>query len=267
MSAFSATSGSATERTLERVLTREAERLRVARSLPLDLEPVLADLGITLRAEAPTSPRRGHGWLQRYGSHWQIVVDASTGSARQRYTIAHELGHYVVEAWTGYRPITRRDYWMLEAACQRFAAELLAPRQAVESAMGAATPSPETVIEATDRLIAMTGLSLEAAARRVIDTAAFPVAALAFRLPNDGSPSRQFAQVLWIRSNHPWIQSARGRLIRKDHPLRAAARASASLDPGESGALDLPGATSSLMARRQGGLVLIGAMLERRATS
>lgn len=265
MPASSMSSESATQRTLERVLAREAERLGAAGSLPLDLGPVLADLGIAVRAEVPNSPGRGHGWLQRTGSRWQIVVDARTGAARQRYTIAHELGHYVIEAWTGYRPSTRRDYWLLETACQRFAADLLAPRQVVESALGAAVPSPVALMEAIDRLIAMTDLSLEAAARRTIDTASYAAAALALRLPADGSPSRRFAQLLWAHSNQPWIPGRRGRLIRKDHPLRATAQAAAFLDPGADMALSLPGARSSLMLRRQSGLVLIGAILEGRA--
>ncbi len=267
MPAFGATMGSATERTLERVLTREAERLRVARSLPLDLEPVLSDLGISLRAEVRSSARRGHGWLQRNGASWQIVVDASTGSARQRYTVAHELGHYVVEAWIGYRPITSRDYWMLETACQRFAAELLAPRQVVESAMALGILSPAALIAATDRLIEATGLSLEAAARRIVDTATRPVAALALELPAEGSASPRFAQIRWIRSSQPWIPGDRGRLIRKDHPLRFAATAAASLAPGESAALTLPGAMSSLMRRRESGLIFIGALLEDQSSA
>ncbi|HEY4266954.1 MAG TPA: ImmA/IrrE family metallo-endopeptidase [Galbitalea sp.] len=258
------TTSSPTQRTLEHVLAREAERLRTARALPLDLEPVLADLGIGLRTEMPTSSRRGHGWLQRVGPTWQIVVDASTSSARQRYTIAHELGHYVVEAWTGYRPSTKREYWMLETACQRFAADLLAPRQEVMSALGPGTPSAAALIEAADRLIATTGLSLEAAARRVVDTASYPAAALALRLPADGSPSQRLAQILWACSNQPWIAGPRGQLIRKDNPLRAAARLASSLDLGESLALDLPGATSTFVARRQSGLVVLGTLLEGR---
>lgn len=259
--AISGPAGNATERTLERVLAREAARFGVARALPLDLEPLLSDLGIALRAERRTAGR-GHGWLQRSGASWQIVVDASSGAARQRYTAAHELGHYVVEAWTGYRPVTRRDYWMLETACQRFAAELLAPREVVESCMAPGLDSSAALIAAIDRLIAATGLSLEAAARRVVDICGRPAAAAALSVPAKESTPRRHAQILWARSNQPWIPMSRGRLIRKDHPLRDATRTATSLDAGEFATVVLPRASSSAVARRQSGLVLIGALLD-----
>ncbi len=62
-------------------------------------------------------------------------------TSRQRFTLAHEIGHFLVWKGTGNMP-DDRDYWHHEAACNRFAARLLVPDDAVLLAInsGAAWP-------------------------------------------------------------------------------------------------------------------------------
>lgn len=260
--ALPVTAGGLTERTLDRVLGREAERLRFARPTPIDLGRVLADLGVRLQSEAPSYQTSGDGWLRRNGAGWQIVVRPGTGEPRRRFTIAHELAHYVVESRIGYRPVSVRDYWMLEAACQRFAAELLSPREIVESAMAPGIAQPEDVVDAADRLIITTNLSLEAAVRRIVDTATIPIAVTALRIPDAGSSSSRYGQIGWDRTNRSATPERRGLLIRKDHPMREVVEQARALSPGHSNRLALPNAALSCVVRRNSGLALVVALLD-----
>jgi hypothetical protein len=67
------------------------------------------------------------------------TADAAEMAPRQRFTWAHELGHYLL--WKGTPATTGADYWEEEAACNWFAGEFLAPRALVQEIVG--RPSKE----------------------------------------------------------------------------------------------------------------------------
>ena len=55
--------------------------------------------GVDTSGETPSgTPLAGGLFVSRTGSHRWVFVDASESPARQRFTIAHELGHLVLEA-------------------------------------------------------------------------------------------------------------------------------------------------------------------------
>lgn len=65
-------------------------------SVPVDLDQLLACLGVGLERSSNLDPDIS-GELER-GEHGQFVirVNASHSLVRQRFTIAHELGHYML---------------------------------------------------------------------------------------------------------------------------------------------------------------------------
>lgn len=75
--------------------------------------------------ELPSSGR-----TQWNGSQWVILVATDEAPVRQRFSVAHELGHVVFHpfaaSFPAYRDVTADQ--RLESACEYFAACLLMPR-------------------------------------------------------------------------------------------------------------------------------------------
>lgn len=241
------------------MLERDAARLSAGRPLPLDLDALLRELGITLAAEIPSAGSRGaHGSLRRLGSVWEIVVDSGHAPARQRSTAAHELGHYLIEARVGYRPTTAAAYWTLEGLCQKFAASLLAPAGVVDGALKPRPQEASGLLSAVDRLIAMTGLSLEAASRRVVDE--FEGSALLAAAEPRGGGGRDAGRLVWLYSSgRPLAYAARGQRLSRSHPLHAAVLVGRGIGVGHAAAAKLDGLPVHVM-RRTEDLVLLGAL-------
>jgi len=109
-----------------------------------------------------------------------IIVNGNSSSKRQRFTIAHELGHFLnlnhrptdeagfgctkndMGAWSSDAPLDRHARQEIEA--NRFAIELLAPRERFKPALRQ-TPDLRHILDLGREL----GLSKEATARRYIE--------------------------------------------------------------------------------------------------
>jgi hypothetical protein len=89
---------------------------------PVDVHRLAECMGISHIVE-----RRGHGdgRLEVDGTTTRIVVRPSTPPARQRFTIAHELGHFYLRQTEG-RALTPSKE---ERFCNQFAAAVLMPQQ------------------------------------------------------------------------------------------------------------------------------------------
>ena len=122
----------------------EARRVRAetgASDLPIDVERIAAQLGADVVFGSPMS-RDLSGLLYRDGERTVIGVNSVHAPARQRFTIAHEVGHLVLHAG---RPVVLDHVVRLnyrdprsgtatdaeEIAANGFAAELLMPRELV----------------------------------------------------------------------------------------------------------------------------------------
>lgn len=99
--------------------------------LPVDPVVIARRIGLTVRALPPSSTYSG--WFNEREN--LIEYKSDEARVRQRFTVAHELGHYALQHGT--RP---RDTSMafssgisdpLERAANQFAAELLMPAEAV----------------------------------------------------------------------------------------------------------------------------------------
>lgn len=118
---------------LEHIETRAEEVLREAavKGLPVPVEEIAATYQILIR-RAPHA--EFSGMLVRKDGRALIGVSSSEPSVRQRFTVAHELGHYFLhpnkDAFVDYRDNkdgVRRT--PREKQANMFAAALLMPRQ------------------------------------------------------------------------------------------------------------------------------------------
>lgn len=111
----------------ERVADQLRNHLPLARELPIDVEAVALGLGVdeVIRVDGLVEDKR----LEQRDGHVRVLL-ASRGSAqRQRYTVAHEIGHLLLadpERDTIARRMRSDDD--VERFCDDFAAALLLPR-------------------------------------------------------------------------------------------------------------------------------------------
>jgi len=70
--------------------------LEAAESIPVNLESLTRQLGIRLVRTALDDELCG--CIERTPDGWILVVNAEHSRSRQRFTIAHELGHFVLHA-------------------------------------------------------------------------------------------------------------------------------------------------------------------------
>lgn len=112
---------------------RDAREIAKSYSLserPLDVSELVAALGISV-AKTPLDDRIS-GFLQRSGDGWLIGVNSLHHPNRQRFTLAHELGHYFLHRDKGPfedELLFRKDnqFNPLEREANEFAALLLMP--------------------------------------------------------------------------------------------------------------------------------------------
>lgn len=108
--------------------------------VPLDVERLVDALGIRLVREPMDDDRSGYVQRRRFG--WVIGVNSLQHPRRQRFTIAHELAHYVLHR-SEKNDFQDRTFFRgavvdpMEREANRFAGELLMPeiefRSAVDS--------------------------------------------------------------------------------------------------------------------------------------
>jgi Zn-dependent peptidase ImmA (M78 family) len=116
------------------------------KSAPVNVEGLVASLGIGLRYVS--LPADVSGMIEKAGDTYVISVNAADPPTRQRFTIAHELGHYVyhrhllgdgVEEDRAYRSIATGRYRNTnigkreETEANKFAVNLLMPLELIDA--------------------------------------------------------------------------------------------------------------------------------------
>ena len=106
-----------------------ADRLASLGQVPLVMTSLLRRLGIDLRVVEGLGPTT---LTKPSDRSYRIVLARSRPSSqelsrRERFTIAHEIGHVLVDHRLGYRPTNERAYHQLETWCDSFAGRLLVP--------------------------------------------------------------------------------------------------------------------------------------------
>jgi Zn-dependent peptidase ImmA (M78 family) len=100
---------------------------------PTDLDTICEKLGTSVR---DCSELFGTGALVRHGGTLQILCASGLSAERRRFTIAHEIGHLVIEQ---HARRSVRQSKEVERLCDMFAAELLMPTSAFGGAVGKST--------------------------------------------------------------------------------------------------------------------------------
>ncbi len=127
-------------------------------------------LGVSIERSAMTASGALEGW--EHGQSKIMLPEASKNYApcrrRENFTIAHELGHHLIRSHlAGYVPSTvlRRGHPEEEYLCNRFAAELLLPRNFVAAMVRKYGLTPSVVLWLRDR----SDLSLQVVVRKLND--------------------------------------------------------------------------------------------------
>ena len=98
-------------------------------TIPVPMEPYLDQVGATLRRESDLQPDEPGMSFETGNGRRYICVNAHDREERQRFTICHEIAHFVLKLpsdhesqpwWSAKRPVAER-------LCDSFAAELLLP--------------------------------------------------------------------------------------------------------------------------------------------
>lgn len=101
--------------------------------LPVRPEKIARDIGIEVSGENHPSLS---GELCETEIGPKIIFNAQESPLRQRFTIAHELGHFVLNHGARYRDpaehFSSEHYDLKEVHANQFAAELLIPEEAVK---------------------------------------------------------------------------------------------------------------------------------------
>lgn len=109
-------------------------------NLPIDVEKLCMDLKIPVHYVDFSSVERKvgkkiSGAIQKDDGAYTILVNEDESDVRIRFTIAHELGHYFLHVKDDPRKIVvsfRRDQSARETAANKFAAELLMPKDLIK---------------------------------------------------------------------------------------------------------------------------------------
>jgi hypothetical protein len=231
--------------------------------LPVDLIALCRELGVGLRVAPADGARRGA--LMRRGSGWEVVLMRRDSwpapiSSHERFTIAHELGHYVLLKDTAFRPRRDADYWLGESLCNHFASRLLIPQDFLA---GLCEPSSSTELAAVVNAVASAaGVTHEPAARAVAAHLATPVALGTFRLDPWPSTGRLGFRGWWVENRRWWgARGGRRLAVYTDHALAPVLQRMRVMCPGQTATPDLAGAVSTLLRRRSGVAASFSALL------
>jgi hypothetical protein len=129
-------------------------------------------LGLSLEKRCDPAARRSYGIVERRDNeHIRVIVvrqDAEKAplSHRERFTIAHEIGHVLLKEKFNWNPFSGKDYYLCEEYCDYFAGLLLLP---ISVFSGVQIDNPHDCVRAVLNLSERMKVSKEVVARRLIE--------------------------------------------------------------------------------------------------
>lgn len=194
-------------------------------TIPVPVEDVARALDIAEINEIETDGFLGGLITDAERSSGGILVQTGIGRKRRRFTIAHELGHFLIPyhkpvnsekfmcdraAMRAWDTKTQDRYFKMEAEANRFGANLLMPPPHVRRFLGSyAEPSLQTIIDIHEEF----DVSKEAAARCYVDHYGEKLAVIIAR---DGKIAR-----FYTHREFPWLCIRRGQNVPIDSRYHA----------------------------------------------
>jgi hypothetical protein len=183
-------------------------------------------------------------------------------SGHERFTIAHELGHYVLLRETQFRPRRDAEYWLGEQLCNHFASRLLIPPRLLSDISEPATAAE--LAAAVNEVATRAAVTAEPAARALVGCLATPVASGSFRL-DPLSSTRRLGFRGWWGENREWWGGRGGRrlAVYASHPLAPVLETMRQMKSEQTANPALAGAASTFLRRRRGPHASFTALLAR----
>lgn len=104
--------------------------------LPVNLEKIAADLGVRIKPLPSDLLHLSGMYVRNDGGAPAVFYNMTDSNVRRRFTIAHELGHHVLNHGDSLRDpaahFSLSNFDTKEVAANRFAAELLMPSEIVQ---------------------------------------------------------------------------------------------------------------------------------------
>jgi len=199
---------------LRQTLARDARRLRDDhREGPVDLARVARRLGLGLEQDA--SGEVSEGRLVRRDGRALVVHAGPLDAPRSRLSVAHEIGHHLLDCYGVPRPGRPHEYWLMEELCNEFAACLLVPEVAVEW-VRTQRDDPERLLERARRAARRVGVSRAAISHRLVRD----VDDLAFCEVRYHAPRPEVVGVVaWVAQGFQLLERGARSYIGADHPL------------------------------------------------
>jgi IrrE N-terminal-like domain len=240
------------------MLQTEAKRLASLKSFPLDLFSLLSDLRIGLTFSSVARDPNHSGSVLKRADTWEITVVRPRRDIyrtelvpRERFTVAHELAHCIIEANFGFRPSSQSAYWALERVCNDFAALLLTPTSALDQALAPVPLNAADILGAIQRLRRLTEVSFEVSSRRIVEALTKPTA-VAGILINRNQPQLVHGRLSWVHENRLWMGGGRNRKIGPTHPFFALVAEADGMLSGQVRNCTMPGTDSACIVRGGG---------------
>jgi hypothetical protein len=215
------------------VLLYCADRLNPDQSYPLHLRRLLTSLGIKLRKEVSESGRVSGLTRRTSALGYEVVLMRSTArprplTSRERFTIAHELGHILLDVRLHWQPRSKDEYRLREEWCNRFAARLLVPAKLFPSR---SINDPADALELAVTLSGNCRVSLQMAARRVAEQNRGVV--FFALVPTTDTVGKRGFLLRWSTEGFKDLGIRKGKRLASDAPWSALASHLESSRPGE----------------------------------
>jgi hypothetical protein len=167
----------------------------------------------------------------------------------ERFTVAHELAHWLIERDIGFRPQSEREYWALEDICQGFAHALLLPQHLVHAAVPSITTANQLLLAIND-IANRAAVTPEPAARAVVACTGRSIA-VGLLQHNPHPTTRRLGFRRWWCETRHWLGGGghHGIAVREGESLADALATLPRLDPGSRMTLDMTGVTDALLRR------------------
>lgn len=112
-------------------LANAARELTTGESLPVDIERICAKLQVEHGRSIHDYETARLDGKSRIYLPVSLLPQSSYYSTRERYLIAHEIGHFVLVFLCSATPLGKSEYWQFEDLCNSFAQQLLIPEDTI----------------------------------------------------------------------------------------------------------------------------------------